>query len=263
MPPAIRALSFDLFDTLVDLTLEALPPVRIDGELGLADGAGAPRALGEGSAVSFEVFARTLRGVDRDIRREPVRGRPRGLDARALRARSRARSASTTPPLVERWRAEHMSRLRAQVREVDAPRGAPRARSTRARARRLLELHRQRDGARRPRRGRARAPPSTPWRSPTTVGWRKPRREIFEAVARALDVDPREILHVGDNLDADVAGAAAAGMRTAWLTRRVADPSAAFLRYRGPRPEFTSWRISAELPAARSPDLSALPALLK
>ena len=59
------------------------------------------------------------------------------------------------------------------------------------------------------------------------VGLRKPRAEIFAAVADALALAPAEIVHVGDNLDADVAGAAAVGQRTVWLTRRVADPEAA------------------------------------
>ena len=70
------------------------------------------------------------------------------------------------------------------------------------------------------------------------IGIRKPRREIFDAVARTLDLVPEEILHVGDNLNADVAGAAACGMRTVWLTRQVANPDAELEGYEGPRPEF-------------------------
>ena len=42
---------------------------------------------------------------------------------------------------------------------------------------------------------------------------------------------------VGDSLDADVAGAAQLGMRTAWLTRRVRDPEAALREYEGPKPD--------------------------
>ena len=70
------------------------------------------------------------------------------------------------------------------------------------------------------------------------VGIRKPRPEIFEASARALGLSPNEVLHVGDSLEADVAGAASIGMRTVWLTRRIRDPEAQLARYAGPRPDF-------------------------
>jgi FMN phosphatase YigB (HAD superfamily) len=42
---------------------------------------------------------------------------------------------------------------------------------------------------------------------------------------------------VGDNLAADVAGAAALGIRTVWITRRVADPAAALAKHTGARPD--------------------------
>ena len=43
---------------------------------------------------------------------------------------------------------------------------------------------------------------------------------------------------MGDNLRADVAGAAEMGMRTAWLRRRVADPDAALEAHDGPPPDY-------------------------
>jgi putative hydrolase of the HAD superfamily len=56
------------------------------------------------------------------------------------------------------------------------------------------------------------------------VGTIKPHPAIFAATRRALgDVDPAAILHVGDDWAADVAGAAAAGWRTAWLSDGPAD----------------------------------------
>ena len=45
----------------------------------------------------------------------------------------------------------------------------------------------------------------------------KPCPEIFRHTLDALGVEPSRTLHVGDNPAADVAGAAAVGMRTAWL----------------------------------------------
>jgi len=47
----------------------------------------------------------------------------------------------------------------------------------------------------------------------------KPRPRIFELALEALRVRPADVLHVGDSLDADVAGAQRLGMRTAWVNR--------------------------------------------
>ena len=46
----------------------------------------------------------------------------------------------------------------------------------------------------------------------------KPSPQIFHHTLSALGVEPGHALHVGDNPVADVAGAAAVGMKTAWLT---------------------------------------------
>jgi HAD superfamily hydrolase (TIGR01509 family) len=45
------------------------------------------------------------------------------------------------------------------------------------------------------------------------VGYRKPHRAIFELVTEGLGVDPASIVFVGDDLEADIAGATAARMR--------------------------------------------------
>lgn len=47
----------------------------------------------------------------------------------------------------------------------------------------------------------------------------KPHRSIFLALAERFGVEPGEILYVGDSPFADVAGAANAGLRTAWIRR--------------------------------------------
>lgn len=70
------------------------------------------------------------------------------------------------------------------------------------------------------------------------VGIRKPRGEIFRALAASMGMAPKEILHVGDNLRADVGGAAAVGMSTVWLTRQVKDPERELERFDGPKPDF-------------------------
>jgi putative hydrolase of the HAD superfamily len=45
------------------------------------------------------------------------------------------------------------------------------------------------------------------------VGYAKPRREMFEACARALGHSPQSIIHIGDNERTDVRGALDAGFR--------------------------------------------------
>jgi FMN phosphatase YigB (HAD superfamily) len=49
------------------------------------------------------------------------------------------------------------------------------------------------------------------------VGWRKPRREIFEVALAHVAVAPHEALFVGDRADIDVAGAHGLGMPVAWI----------------------------------------------
>jgi len=71
-----------------------------------------------------------------------------------------------------------------------------------------------------------------------TVGIRKPRAEIFATVLGELELAPEAVLHVGDSLRADVAGAAEAGLATAWITRRVVDPERRLREHEGPRPDY-------------------------
>jgi HAD superfamily hydrolase (TIGR01509 family) len=51
------------------------------------------------------------------------------------------------------------------------------------------------------------------------LGFAKPDPRVFEHVQRWTEVAPDETLFVGDHPEADIAGAAAAGMRTAWRAR--------------------------------------------
>lgn len=53
------------------------------------------------------------------------------------------------------------------------------------------------------------------------VGYRKPEPQIFEeAIRRMPGLDPDEMLMIGDNLEADVLGALAVGMRAALIDRQ-------------------------------------------
>lgn len=50
-------------------------------------------------------------------------------------------------------------------------------------------------------------------------GVAKPAASIFHAACARLGVAPAEVLHVGDDIALDVAGAHAAGLRTCWINR--------------------------------------------
>jgi putative hydrolase of the HAD superfamily len=61
----------------------------------------------------------------------------------------------------------------------------------------------------------------------------KPNSAIFQRALTALDIDPRDALFVGDNLEADIKGAKALGMTTVWkLNGRHDAPDAPEANYR-------------------------------
>ncbi|GJL83754.1 MAG: hydrolase [marine bacterium B5-7] len=55
--------------------------------------------------------------------------------------------------------------------------------------------------------------------SARSEGVAKPDTRIFHAACQALDLNPGEVLHVGDHPVDDVRGARDAGFKTAWLNR--------------------------------------------
>jgi putative hydrolase of the HAD superfamily len=242
----IRALSFDLFDTLVDLSWDELPPRRVEGlEVGPTTPALHAALRAEGGPP-FAEFVAALRAVDRGIRHERYAvGREvssRERFAALLRALGREDEG-----LARRLARIHMRGLRSQVRPVGHHAALLRSLGGRFR---LGLCSNFTDGE-----TALGVLEETGLRElldalaiSVDVGWRKPRREIFDALVAGLGAAPAETLHVGDNLDADVAGAAAAGLRTAWLTRRVADPAGARARHAGPPPDFVLADL-AELPA--------------
>jgi len=76
----------------------------------------------------------------------------------------------------------------------------------------------------------------------------KPASAIFEVAVRELGVPPREVLHVGDSLDADVAGAQRLGMATAWVNR-----AGEAARPEGPRPDLVMRDLGGLPDAIRRP----------
>jgi HAD superfamily hydrolase (TIGR01549 family) len=241
----VRALVFDLFDTLVDLFIEKLAPMEHRGRRISATAPVLHRALAAHAEVGFDAFAEALAHVDREVLV------PRYREGRELSTLERfgsvcARLRLADPALPALLTDVHMQALREQVAvpaHHPALLGELAARvpiavcsnfSHSETARRILE-----EG------GMAAC-----FRNVVVsedLGVRKPRAEIFRAALAGLDARPEEVLHVGDSLAADVAGAAGLGIRTVWLTRRVADPARAREAYEGPPPQHEI-RDLAELP---------------
>jgi FMN phosphatase YigB (HAD superfamily) len=247
-PPRIRAVLFDLFDTLVDLPMEELPRHPMRGrEIPTTAGA-VHAALVRHVPIEFADFSAALLEVDAAWRDEYwAQGRELPTSERFARLLARLALADPGGAVAAELTAAHMDLLAALVR-TPAHHGA------------VLDALRR----------RVRIGLCSNWSwTPTAltildasglrgrldavavshdVGVRKPRPEIFENVLAALGVAPSEALHVGDNLAADVAGAAALGIRTVWITRRVPDPEAARARTPDARPDWTV-RDLAELEA--------------
>jgi putative hydrolase of the HAD superfamily len=241
----IRAVVFDLFDTLVDLHMDRLPPVEIDGKRYPSTAGHLHALVKEHAPVAWNDFAQALYAVEREVRA------PRAEQGRELPTLERMqeilrRLGLRDAALAERLTDTHMGLLREQVTThphhvgvLDELRGKVKLAvcsnfSHSQTALRILE-----DAGLR-------------WHFDAVLvsdatGYRKPRREIFDATCAVLGVAAAETLHVGDHLRLDVAGGGAAGLRTAWLVRRIADPEAALSAHTGPAPSHVI-RDLAEVP---------------
>lgn len=74
----------------------------------------------------------------------------------------------------------------------------------------------------------------------------KPDPGIFHAACARLGADPGSVLHVGDDIELDIVGAARAGLRTCWVHRE---------DLHGPAP---AWPHAHVVPDLAFPDLDAL-----
>ena len=235
----IRAIAFDLFDTLVDQNRDRIPRVEVEG-----------RRLSPSALVLHETLLQSLdlelslsdyaalqAEIDRALYRETLANGVELPTDRRFEALLDELGQPTNVALVEALTAAHMGILKAAVSvpdhheavlaslAIEYPLALCSNFSHSETARGLLEDANL-------------SPHFQACVISDEVGIRKPRPEIFEEVAKRLDVPPNEILHVGDNLEADVGGAAAAGMRTVWLTRCIEDPERSLNEFQGPRPDF-------------------------
>ena len=231
----IRAIVFDLFDTLVDLHFSRLPLLEYRGRQLPSTLRVQHEAVEErGHAIEFDAYLESLTATDRGFRASHLeRGREVPTLVRFTRVVERLGIVDDELPRL--LTDAHMGAIESVAEAPDHHAGV---------LARLAESHPiglcsnfthadtalailDRSDLRRY---------FSALTISETVGMRKPRPEIFEHVAGALGVAPAHILHVGDNLEADVRGAASFGMQTAWIARRVRDPEKARADYDGPAP---------------------------
>jgi HAD superfamily hydrolase (TIGR01493 family) len=233
-PMPIKAVVFDLFDTLVDLMTENVPVMQHAG--GPVPGflAQLHAALPEPQGIDFDTFLAAMAEVDRDFRKSHY--------AHGLEVPTIERFASlvdvlglSDTSLADVLAAHHMEGLKSHVRNLDHHPRVLAALAERVQVGVCSNFSHA---------STAQAVLDEAQLTPhlaaivisEEVGIRKPRPEIFEATLSALGVRAEETLHVGDSLSADVAGASALGIPTAWITRRIKDPAKALADFDGPRP---------------------------
>ncbi len=242
----IRAIVFDLFDTLVDLRFEDLPSEEFEGHRIPASIRRVHGAVAERVDIDFGAFAEAVRAGVRDFG-ESHYAKHREVPTFERFTDTLARVGVTDPELAERMTQIHMAALRATVRVpshhneiLDALRARVRTGlcsnfSHSETAQGILDVSRLAE--------RLDAVVVS-----DAVGWRKPHAGIFEEVMDRLGVAPDEVIHVGDSLRADVGGASALGIRTVWITRRIREPDARLSEHEGPHPDHAIADLS-ELPA--------------
>ena len=242
----IRAVVFDLFDTLVDLRFEDLPLHEHRGRRLPASVLVLHAELCRHSEVTLDAlvdaFAEGARAFEQS---HFAQGRevPTELRFRDLLARLGVEA----PGLAARFTEIHMGVVSSAVRAL--PHHEEVLAGLRGRVRiGLCSNFSHSETARRVLEEAGLWPAFDAVLVSDAFGLRKPRREIFDAVVSRLGVASGEALHVGDSLRADVGGASAAGLATAWLTRRVADPEKALREHEGPPPDHAIADL-AELPA--------------
>ena len=243
----IRAIVFDLFDTLVDLRWERLPVTEHRGKRVPASISALHERVSRCRAVDLDAFIDTMLQGDRDFAESHYK-HDREVPTELRMGELLRRLGIEDGDLVRELTQLHMGVLRSAV-DVLVHHAA-----VLDRLKKTVRLglcsnfsHSETALAVLDEAGlRERLLPDAIVVS-DAFGLRKPRAEIFAEVVTRLGVAPAETLHVGDSLRADVAGAANAGLRTAWITRRVSDVPGALAAHEGPRPDHVIGDL-AELP---------------
>lgn len=207
MPPLTRVVLLDLDDTLLHFTAGQPDFWRLALERFVSGREDHAALLAAVDAVSSEFWG------------EPERafwGRQNMIEARRRVARLALAPLGIEPPLCERIADEMTEQKEAQMRPVA---GCFETLATlRARGHRLALLTNGCSTFQRRKLGRFRLEPLFELiLIEGELGYGKPDRRVFEAALRRFDAEASEACMVGDNLDADVAGAQALGIRSVWF----------------------------------------------
>ena len=232
----IRAVVFDLFDTLVDLVSEDIPLAEHAGRKIPASLLSLHALTAEHGSVDLDTFLSTMRETEKGFLKTHY--------AKDIELSSTERFETLLkaldlddPALVDSFVTTHMAGLRQHVRMLDHHPEVLTSLKERVQlavcsnfshvptAEEVLESSRLADLF-------------DVVVISEAAGFRKPHPEIFRATLTDLGVAENEVLHVGDSLKADVAGAAALGIPTVWITRRIGDPAKALRDHGGPKPDF-------------------------
>jgi putative hydrolase of the HAD superfamily len=242
----IRAVVFDLFDTLVDLRFEDLPVQEHRGKRLPASVRQLHDEIARAHAVELDALVEAM------IEGAKAFDASHFANDREVKTEERfedtlARLGIASPELVARMTEIHMGVLASAVRPL--PHHGDLLASLRPRLRvGLCSNFSHSRTAERVLESAGLAGAFDAVVVSDAFGLRKPRREIFDEVLKRLGVAAEETLHVGDSLRADVGGARGAGLSAAWITRRVRDPEAALRTHEGPKPDHAIADL-AELPA--------------
>lgn len=236
----VRAVLFDLFDTLVDLHFSRFPMAEVGGRKLPSTLVFQHEALtAQGHDVDFRTFLETLRETDRELMESHLeQGIELPTTLRFTRLAERLGIDDVQLPSI--LTATHMGKIQ-EVAETPEHHGDV-LRALGARYRIGLCSNFSHTETALAILGAARLSDHFDALAVSeTVGIRKPRPEIFEHALEKLGTTAAETVHVGDNLQADVGGASAVGMRTVWIDRRVRDKKRALQAYDGPAP---TWIVS-------------------
>ncbi|MFZ5863392.1 MAG: HAD family hydrolase [Nitrospirota bacterium] len=215
--PCVRAVLFDLCDTLVHFDAERLPLVEVDQQPTRSTARVIYDAMAPSPSIAFAPFFTCLKTVtaeiasQRDVDHREITSRERfrrvlerlGLPAESDHAQrlvdahmTRLAHALVTPPHHRAVVADLARRVRLGI--VSNFDHAPTVRAVlkRDRLEEFFDVVIVSD----------------------EIGWRKPHQVMFETALQQLGVPSGEALFVGDNYELDVQGATKAGLAAAWYT---------------------------------------------
>ncbi len=216
--PRVRAVLFDLCDTLVHFDAERLPLIEIGQQPTRSTAHAIHGAIGSSPSVAFDTFVACLKTVTAEIASQ------RDIDYREVTSQERFHRVLDRlglphgPDDTRRLVDAHMTRLAHALVTPSHHREVISVLSGRVRLGIVSNFDHAPTVREVLRRDGLEAFFDVVIVS-DEIGWRKPHRVMFETALQRLEVSAGEALFVGDNYELDVMGATQAGLAAAWYTR--------------------------------------------